>query len=462
MKITKTRSSKKHLSGLRLPRSLRLINFTLAFALVGTLLLLFTSAAPVPGFYGSIEQDQVNRINSTRAAYGKGSLQHIECLNTVAERWAEYMAKNDFPDGPDPGTAPDNIAHNPNLASDVDRHCGSQWAILGENVGVGYSSQSIYDAFMASPAHKDNILGGYFGDTGVGAYWHTDGSLYITQVFAGCGNCSGSWNTNASLPADPKAPVPKARRLYMDANGKGYVLDSWGHVWPIGGAPLSSGDKWYNWDIARAMTVKPDLSAAVIMDGWGGTHRIGNAPALGSAGYWRGWDIARDLIVTDWATGSGLQLDGWGGVHKFGSNPPANVTGGAYWQGWDIARRVAVAPGGGYTLAGWGSVHPFGQAPKITKGPYWKNWDIARDLEISPDGSRGYVLDGWGGIHALTISGKPASPAASGGPYWRGQDVAVDMVITDWSVPKGYVLDVKGGVHPFGGAPAASGGPYWP
>ena len=54
----------------------------------------------------------------------------------------------------------------------------------------------------------------------------------------------------------------------------------------------------------------------------------------------------------------GWVLDGWGGLHRFGSAPA--VTGGAYWPGWDIARGVGVkTPGpGGWVLDGWGGLHP--------------------------------------------------------------------------------------------------------
>jgi hypothetical protein len=450
MKTSKHGNSKKVFVKIMKTSRLRLVNFTLAFAFVGTILLLFAGAAPIPGFYGSVEYDQYTRINGARAAHGRYQLPHIECLNSVAEVWTERMV------------IAGQISHNPGLATSVNNYCGRSWDVLGENVGVGYSSETIFNAFMNSTGHKANILDSRFTRTGVGAYWSSDGRLFVTHVFARCtSGCSGTWGVNAAYPADPVAPVPKARRLYTDGNGKGYLLDSWGKLWPLGGAPLSGNTKWNNWDIARALSVKPDLSGAIIMEGWGGAHPVGNAPSISLPGYWRGWDIARDLIITDWATGSGLQLDGWGGVYKFGSNPGVNTTGSTYWHGWDIAKRIAVAPGGGYTLSGWGSAHPFGTPLKITKGPYWKGFDIARDIEISPDGSKGYVLDGWGGTHPLTMSGKPASPTPSGGPYWPGQDVAVDLVITDWNTPKGYVLDVRGGIHPFGGAPALTGGPYW-
>jgi hypothetical protein len=175
---------------------LRLLNFTLLFGLVGVLLLFLAAAAPIPGMYGSVEQDQVNRINYTRSVNGRGGLQHIECLNTVAERWTERMV------------AAGGISHNPNVANEVTYICGGAWSIVGENVGVGYSSEGIFNAFMNSPGHQANILDGRFTKAGLGAYWSSDGRLFITQVFANCSSCTSAWNTNATLPADPVAAPP--------------------------------------------------------------------------------------------------------------------------------------------------------------------------------------------------------------------------------------------------------------
>jgi hypothetical protein len=60
---------------------------------------------------------------------------------------------------------------------------------------------------MNSTAHRANILDSRFTRVGVGGYWHTDGRLYITQVFARCVNCGGQWSLNAGLPADPVKPA---------------------------------------------------------------------------------------------------------------------------------------------------------------------------------------------------------------------------------------------------------------
>ncbi len=173
---------------------LRLLNFALAFALVGMVALIISHAAIPAGFIGSYEQDIVDKTNAARAQQGLGKVQHIECLNTVAENWAKQMARA--------GT----MYHNPEGGADITAACGGAWASRGENVAAGWSStDSVFRAWMASPAHYANIAGKYaykFNKTGVGAYRDANGKLWWTQVFARCGTCTTAWSTNATLPSD--------------------------------------------------------------------------------------------------------------------------------------------------------------------------------------------------------------------------------------------------------------------
>jgi len=188
--------------------------------------------------------------------------------------------------------------------------------------------------------------------------------------------------------------------------------------------------------------VNADGHGGYVLDGWGGIHRLGDAaPVPGRAPYWRGWDIARRLVMNPAGAG-GWVLDGWGGIHPFGGAP--ELTGGPYWKGSDRARDLVVnADGrGGYVLDGWGGIHPVGDAvPFSGPAPYWRGWDIARRLVLNPAGDGAWVLDGWGGIHAVG-----GAPALTGGPYWRGWDIARDLAVAGTGVDA-YVLDGWGGVQ---------------
>jgi hypothetical protein len=188
--------------------------FILLFAAVGTALLLISRAAPTPGLYGSIEQDQVNRINYARAVNGRAGVQHIECLNSVAEQWTQTMASKG------------SISHNPNLASMVTSACGNTWDRITENVGVGNNSGALFNAFMSSTSHKANILDSKVTKVGVGAYYGSDGRLWITQVYANCYSCGGAWGTAAKLPSDPVQQTPTTgNTFYLKNSNSSGVAD---------------------------------------------------------------------------------------------------------------------------------------------------------------------------------------------------------------------------------------------
>ena len=114
-------------------------------------------------------------------------------------------------------------------------------------------------------------------------------------------------------------------------------------------------------------------------------HRFGGAPVIGNAPYWPNWDIARSLTLSpdsNIANGAGWVLDGYGGLHAFGTAPA--LAGSSYF-GRDLARGVVAwtGPGpspGGWVLDGWGGLHPFGAAAAIVGYPYWPNFDIATSL----------------------------------------------------------------------------------
>jgi hypothetical protein len=83
---------------------------------------------------------------------------------------------------------------------------------------------------------------------------------------------------------------------------------------------------------------------------------------------------------------------------------------------------------------------------------------MAVDVILNPlDPTSGYTLDRWGGVHKFGTS----APATRITGYWPGQDVARRIVVTDWNAGKGYVMDLDGALHPFGGAPLVAGTPYW-
>jgi uncharacterized protein YkwD len=58
----------------------------------------------------------------------------------------------------------------------------TRWQILGENVGVGATVQSLHDAFMGSPAHRANVVYRSFNFVGVGVS-RRDDRIWVTVIF---------------------------------------------------------------------------------------------------------------------------------------------------------------------------------------------------------------------------------------------------------------------------------------
>lgn len=56
------------------------------------------------------------------------------------------------------------------------------WSIAGENVGRGGKARTIFNAFMQSPPHRDNIMNERFRRMGVGIV-SRDGVKWVTIMF---------------------------------------------------------------------------------------------------------------------------------------------------------------------------------------------------------------------------------------------------------------------------------------
>ncbi|MCA1711866.1 MAG: CAP domain-containing protein, partial [Actinobacteria bacterium] len=135
------------------------LGHTVAVLAVGLL------AAPAAADAG-MEATLTANVNAARAAAGLPSLSVSGDLVAVARAHSAEMA------------AAGSLYHNPNLASEV-----TGWSSLGENVGVSPSIASVFDAFMASPSHRENILRSVYTQTGVGVVVDGSGRVWVTQVF---------------------------------------------------------------------------------------------------------------------------------------------------------------------------------------------------------------------------------------------------------------------------------------
>jgi len=141
-----------------------------------------------------------------------------------------------------------------------------------------------------------------------------------------------------------------ARALALAPDGRGFaVLDAWGGIHTAGSAPKPRwAPYWRGWDIARSIAYTA-TGGIYVLDGFGGLWALRGAPRRSSPYF--GWDIARDLVV--WGGGQGVAvLDGFGGLHRTGS---AKVPGPTAYAPIDRFRGVTTQ-GGTYLLVrndGW-------------------------------------------------------------------------------------------------------------
>jgi len=108
-----------------------------------------------------------NKINAARRASGKSALILDPELSQAARSHTYGMAQRTL------------LYHTP---SDRLRWKVTNWTMLGENVGVGGSPDSLHAAFMNSPAHRDNILQGAFVHVGIGTV-REGGRMWVTVIF---------------------------------------------------------------------------------------------------------------------------------------------------------------------------------------------------------------------------------------------------------------------------------------
>ncbi len=157
----------------RTKRMKRIISFLSAALLV--LVMPLSVAADQPGYMETEEWDVLSFTNQERAKNNRLPLTVFDELQSAAEvRAVEIVEKfaHERPDGSECFTALDEISYT----------------IAGENIAAGYlDAQSVVDAWMNSPSHRENMLNPNYKHLAAG-YYVQNGSDYIrhwTQFFLG-------------------------------------------------------------------------------------------------------------------------------------------------------------------------------------------------------------------------------------------------------------------------------------
>lgn len=103
-------------------------------------------------FSADDELAYVAKVNEVRAAHGLGPLTIDSNMTEAARGWTTWMVDNT------------KLAH----ADDIVTGAPSDWLKVGENVGCGGMLDAIWEAFLASPGHRANVLDPAYDLIGIG------------------------------------------------------------------------------------------------------------------------------------------------------------------------------------------------------------------------------------------------------------------------------------------------------
>lgn len=142
-----------------------------ALLLAGTLVLGFAPTRSEATPHHGRRMDMVTLTNADREARDLRDLRFTERLSHYASRHSRQMARKG------------SLFHS-TTAQLQHQLAPYDWAIGGENVGVGPTLDSLEGAFMASPEHRENILRRAFDHVAVGIV-RRDDRLWVTVIFYG-------------------------------------------------------------------------------------------------------------------------------------------------------------------------------------------------------------------------------------------------------------------------------------
>lgn len=159
------------------------------------------------------EQRLVERMNAERVSRGLAPMAADAVLTEVGRDWSKRM----IADG--------GLKHRP--MSDLAKLVPDSWQRLGENVGFTFKHEAseteladrLHAAFMASPGHRDNILGDY-NFVGVGVERTPDTAMWVTVNFM---KAPASAHTPLAPSVQPqiREAVRVSKGVFAHAGGQG-------------------------------------------------------------------------------------------------------------------------------------------------------------------------------------------------------------------------------------------------
>ena len=137
------------------------------------------------------EQEALSSVNAARASAGMSSLVIDADLTSIARTHSRDMAASGV------------LQHNTSLPSQV-----KGWRSIGENVGAGPDVATIDDQFLASEAHRANVLGSY-RKIGIGVIEGDDGMVWMTQVYVDPAGQAARNSSRTTVRPKPRPALPR-------------------------------------------------------------------------------------------------------------------------------------------------------------------------------------------------------------------------------------------------------------
>lgn len=134
----------------------------------------------IAGQHANFDAQMIGYINQARTAHGVPALREASGLTILSAWWSKKMFD---------GATGGNLQHNPTAWTDVTKYGASNRRAWGENVAKlpkGTTAKALFDAYMASPGHRANILNPkyhYIGMATIGdTAWHYNTTEFTDQV----------------------------------------------------------------------------------------------------------------------------------------------------------------------------------------------------------------------------------------------------------------------------------------
>ncbi len=161
-----------------------------------------TAAAGVtaPGLAGaaSTPADEavfLSKINALRGSQGLAPLSADPALAATSCTWNDQLI------------VANALSHDPNLSAAI-ASVEPNWRKGGENVGMGGTLDSLFDAFVASPGHYKNLVDPDYSRVGICSARSATGKLFTTHRFLGVGSSPAPPPPPPPTPAPPPPPPP--------------------------------------------------------------------------------------------------------------------------------------------------------------------------------------------------------------------------------------------------------------